>query len=162
MKLDITEEQGISREESRKAIEHFKKTKTPVTCGGSGCYACCSLPVGCYPQEVEKIADLVVSGQVEIDLEMLERQVQGSKDNKDKYCPFLKDGGCSIYDNRPVQCSRMLVVSDPKNCITGSKKPDQVKPEKADKRWDVLTKIYGRVNLRLALFGHLKREGLYD
>ena len=31
-------------------------------------------------------------------------------------CPFLEDGACSIYDERPITCREYLVVSSPKHC----------------------------------------------
>ncbi len=31
-------------------------------------------------------------------------------------CPFLEDGACSIYEERPVTCREYLVVSEPRHC----------------------------------------------
>ncbi|MEZ5399840.1 MAG: YkgJ family cysteine cluster protein [Bryobacteraceae bacterium] len=31
-------------------------------------------------------------------------------------CPFLEDGSCSIYAERPLVCREFLVTSDPKHC----------------------------------------------
>jgi Fe-S-cluster containining protein len=31
-------------------------------------------------------------------------------------CPFLEDGACSIYDDRPLACREHLVTSPPENC----------------------------------------------
>lgn len=31
-------------------------------------------------------------------------------------CPFLEDGRCSIYNNRPIACASYGVISDPEGC----------------------------------------------
>lgn len=31
-------------------------------------------------------------------------------------CPFLEDGSCSIYEERPITCREYLVTSPPENC----------------------------------------------
>lgn len=159
--LDIALEQKLSRDFSAKLISGFSKTKNPITCGN--CSFCCSLDVACFPEEVKKLAELVMTGYVEIDLKKLENRVKGSKDAKNKWCPFLKKGKCSAYKNRPVMCSRMLVVSDPENCKdTNSKVTAQIEPKILDKRWHILSATHGKVVLHVALYNLLKKEGFVN
>jgi Fe-S-cluster containining protein len=40
-------------------------------------------------------------------------------------CPFLEEGSCSIYSDRPIPCREYLVVSPAENCVKPS--PDGVK-----------------------------------
>jgi len=159
--LDIDQEQKLSRDFSNKVIDSFKDTSNPVTCGN--CYSCCALDVKCFPEEAKKLAEMVINEEVEIDIKKLENRVKGSKESKDKWCSFLKKGKCSVYDNRPITCSRMLVVSDPENCKdTNNKAVAQVEPKMLDKRWHVLASTHGKVVLHVALYNLLKKEGFVN
>ena len=160
MELDIDVEQKLSRDCNKKITEELSNSDTPVTCGGSGCFFCCSLNVDCFPEEVQKLAEIVISGEVDIDMGKLESRVKGSTAIKDNWCPFLRGGKCSVYDNRPVMCSRMMVVTDPKHCrISDRRKATQVEPSKLDKRWQVLVATYGKVRLHVALYNLLLKAG---
>ena len=159
MDLNIEEEQKLSRMATDKAIELLKDTDTPITCKGSGCFGCCSLTVTVFPEEVKKLADLVLSGKVSIDFARLKRKVMGSERIADQWCPFLKGGACSVYEDRPIMCSRMIVTSDPENCKNDGKK-DQVMPNELDKRWSFLAMTYGQVKLHIALYNLLLRNGM--
>lgn len=159
--LDIDLEQKLSRDFSAKVVEGFKKSANPVTCGN--CSFCCSLDVACFPDEVKKLAEMVIAEEVDIDIDKLENRVKGSKEAKDKWCPFLKKGKCSVYENRPVMCSRMLVVSDRNNCKDTNKKPTaQIEPKMLDKRWHILASTHGKVVLHVALYNLLKKEGFVN
>lgn len=159
--LDIEAEQKLSRDFSDKVIESFRKTVNPITCGN--CYSCCSLDVKCFPDEAKKLAEMIISEEIEIDTRKLENRVKGSKEASDKWCPFLKKGKCSAYKNRPVTCSRMLVISDPENCKDTNNKPvAQVEPKILDKRWHILSATHGKVVLHIALYNLLKKEGFVN
>ena len=160
IQLDIDEEQRRSRELTDKAIELHEDTDKPITCRGGGCFGCCSLDVSCFPEEVERLADLVMSGEVDIDIERLRRRIQGSKKIADNWCPFLKDGDCSVHDSRPVMCSNMIVTSEPKHCHPISKiDKKQVIHKDSSNRYSFLALTYGQVKLHIALFNILLRNG---
>ena len=154
--LDIEHEQKLSRECSENVIKKYKNSDTPITCK-KGCNDCCKLNLSCYPNEASTLAEKVLSGEVEIDKERLKRWKSGSRTEEDMTCVFLDSKGeCSVYDDRPIMCSRMLVSSDPCNCAFGCDKPKmQAIPEKLDQRQKLLARVHGWVNMREALFNHL-------
>jgi len=161
--LDIRLEQGLSRACSDKIVEQFSKSKNPITCKGSGCYHCCSLDVDCLPEEVQKLAELVIHGEVEINTAALKRRVEGYRDEESKWCPFLIDQKCSVYEDRPIMCSRMLVISDPEHCKEESREnATQIEPKMLDRRWHILAATYGKVRMHVALYNLLKKEGFID
>ena len=158
--VDIAQEQKLSRDTSERISKLYAEKGQPVSCV-SGCFHCCKLDVACLPQEVEVLADKVISGEVGINLDRLERKVRGSKDSEDSWCPFLEGGKCSVYNNRPMMCSRMLVVSPKENCEEDSDKTKtQVFHNKMDKRYGILFSTFGRVILHHALFNMLVRGGM--
>lgn len=158
--LDIEEEQRLSRESTDKAIVLYEDTDTPITCKGGGCFGCCSLSVSCFPEEVQRLTELVLSGEVEIDTDRLKRKVMGSDKIADNWCPFLKNGDCSVHEHRPIMCSRMIVTSEPKHCHPISKiDKKQVMPKDFDNRYSFLALTFGQVKLHIALYNLLMRNG---
>ncbi len=103
------------------------------------------------PQEIENILSL----GVEIDLKHLESQVN-DWNNSNKTCVFIKDGNCSIHDNKPLACIGHLVNSPAKYCALGSTKPaHMVRVKSIIDRLKILFKRHGNVILHEELYRHL-------
>ena len=128
-------------EETTKAVEQQGRR---ISCC-KGCGACCSNLVAISEVEARRIAEVVnempEARQSEIrarfaaararlvEAGLMER-LQASADWTDaEYgkltgdyfrlrvaCPFLEEGACSIYGERPVTCREFLVVSPPEYC----------------------------------------------
>lgn len=100
----------------------------------AGCFACCYEPVYASSPEAELIADLI-RGMPPKD----QRRVrQGVQEWVEKFkatelikehqppaipyrqlrlaCPLLKDGMCSVYEDRPFGCRTHYARKDPKGC----------------------------------------------
>lgn len=89
-----------------------------------GCSYCCYLSVDITADEADLILAHLQKENRTLDWDRLERQaaVQDFRtlSHEDKRCTFLgKEGECTIYDVRPLNCRKYLVVGDPKDCETG-------------------------------------------
>lgn len=58
-------------------------------------------------EKFEKFSDLLQEGFSEVLLEYMKEDIP---------CPFLLDGACSIYEERPLVCREYLVTNPPENC----------------------------------------------
>jgi Fe-S-cluster containining protein len=128
----------------QQAVERVEARGEPVSCR-DGCSACCNQLVPVGPVEAHMIAALVDSlpeprrGMVHSRFAAAEARLaawsrRGELDNVDcprdvaayqlgiEYfrlvipCPFLDDGRCSIYQDRPLACREYLVTSPAENC----------------------------------------------
>lgn len=98
-------------------IERYSKTKYPITCKAN-CPNCCHVKVSVFSEEVNEIISL----GIDIDMDKLEKQVN-DWNNSDKTCVFLKEGNCSIHENKPLSCMAHLVNSPKENCHINSNQP---------------------------------------
>lgn len=93
-----------------------------------GCFNCCSLRVAVQPDEAALL--LEKADQMNIDLGRIERQAKAMEGHEqdeefwyqmpleDRWCAFLnrENGECQVYDDRPLTCRDMVVLSPPENC----------------------------------------------
>ena len=117
--MNLEEERVYIKQEVRKEIERHLNV-TPVTCGVS-CSNCCHVKVSVFKEEVEDILSL----GIDIDYKKLESQVS-DWDNSDKTCVFIKDGDCSINNNKPLSCISHMVNTPSVNCKIDSKIPPRM------------------------------------
>jgi len=86
-----------------------------------GCSFCCHLHVEISRTEGKNLARFVNSEQREI---LVKQAVSQSIEDwsklsyADRKCVFLKNGECSVYDERPLACRKYLVASAPDLCNT--------------------------------------------
>ncbi|WP_210498769.1 YkgJ family cysteine cluster protein [Vibrio crassostreae] len=83
----------------------------PYSICTKGCDQCCHVRVDVSLLEAWYISEM--SG-VELDVEPMQNKVQGR--NAEVPCPFLKDGGCSIYKYRPIACRMFNAIDHWKHC----------------------------------------------
>lgn len=90
-----------------------------------GCAHCCYMYVGIFPEEARLLRAYAAEQGIEIDEARLARQA--SKDEatwhelpiEDRRCVFLgDDNACRVYEHRPGNCRKYLVVSEPEFCDT--------------------------------------------
>jgi Fe-S-cluster containining protein len=102
-----------------------------------GCYACCRMPVqssveealvivAAYPEAVRRALPELRAQEARLtelsaDLERpYEPPDAGTFAkrwwNEGRYCAFLVDGECSVYEARPYACRNYFVLSDPALC----------------------------------------------
>ena len=110
----------------RRDIE--KLDESDVSCK-KGCSHCCHYSVGVTNDEADllqdKLRSMIRGGLMDKKAVMEKLEYQAPLDYKEynkisreeSACVFLKDGACSVYDERPMACRNFLVVSDPKGCI---------------------------------------------
>jgi len=88
-----------------------------------GCSFCCYLNVDLSEQEGE----ILLSKVTDEDWKILERQSKYKLDTwrvqkySDQKCIFLKQGVCSVYEDRPLKCRNYFVTGNPKKCNTEKK-----------------------------------------
>jgi len=95
------------------------------------CFACCKEPVYAFIDEVRYISESVTNEQraevTERTKEWLEKFKQTDFPNQDLpnvfeyraanlWCPFLKNGLCTVYDRRPLGCRSHMAVGPAKDC----------------------------------------------
>ncbi|MFW5887406.1 MAG: YkgJ family cysteine cluster protein [Bacteriovoracia bacterium] len=112
------------------------EVKASVNCT-KGCTFCCHTQVAVTEDEAKLLASRILNSQNSIDLYRLHTQAKAGV-NIDKWyqiphaqraCVFLgKDGGCSVYEDRPSVCRTNNAVSDPSSCSTedGIEKPQNL------------------------------------
>lgn len=113
---------------------HFPKNprdKKAVSCFGCTQSGCCHTNVDVTESEAVLLADLVESGAVKVDRDLLKLQA-GISDEKEgkvgiraweklsfenRRCVFLTaEGKCGVYEDRPSVCRKWFVTDDPKYC----------------------------------------------
>ena len=116
-----------------------------------GCHACCRHVVSISTAEARRIAELVDAqpperaDQLRRRFETVRQHMQQAAPRPEAKagaraeiafalawfrqhldCPFLEDGACSIYADRPISCREYLVTSSPEGCETLD--PEVVQP----------------------------------
>ena len=88
-----------------------------------GCSHCCRTHVDVYPQEAALLREVAQWQHIPIDEARLARQAEKTVDTwrelsrEDSACVFLGDEGeCRVYEHRPGNCRKYMVVSDPQDC----------------------------------------------
>jgi len=88
-----------------------------------GCAACCHVHVDVFPQEAQLLLMLAHDDGIEIDYARLARQATKNADTwrelsiEDQRCVFLgEDRACRVYEHRPGNCRKYLVVTEPDLC----------------------------------------------
>ena len=143
----IENEREFVRTEINKSINRFSNSANPITCK-SNCPNCCHVKVSCLPEEVENILSL----GVHIDMEHLESQIN-DWNNSDKTCVFIKNGNCSIHENKPLSCISHLVNTPAANCKEGSLKPvNMIHVKSVDDRLKILRQEKGTVILHEEIY----------
>jgi Fe-S-cluster containining protein len=118
--------------------------KAMVPCK-AGCSGCCHTQVSVTEDEAELLAHNISSNGLEINYERLAIQAEAGNDSSvffkipyaERRCVFLdKNGGCTVYKDRPSVCRTNAVVGDAAQCDT-SVNPEGgsirlVKTEKSD------------------------------
>jgi Fe-S-cluster containining protein len=106
--------------------------ETMVDLGGAtpscraSCGACCHLEIDITPEEGALLAEKVTAGH---GIDRARLALQASRARKDpawaavlsgdNRCVFLgPDSACTVYQDRPSSCRKLLVVSHPKECGT--------------------------------------------
>ena len=91
----------------RAASSDFVNAYAPHSACKVGCNHCCHIPIVIAETEAVSIGKAIGLKPENLKLEPgsakisdLEKRFEGYE----KPCPFLKDGACSIYDNRPLAC----------------------------------------------------------
>jgi hypothetical protein len=92
----------------------------------AGCGACCHLEIEILPEEGALLAERIKAGHV-VDRARLATQAARARKSPawaamqtvDNRCVFLgPTGSCTVYADRPASCRKLLVVSDPVECLT--------------------------------------------
>jgi Fe-S-cluster containining protein len=107
--------------------------KDRIACG-KGCSLCCHTQVSITGDEAELLADKIISGDIEINFELLRKQAKVKNDSdlwyklshQERQCVFLnKDKLCSVYNDRPKVCHTNMALDTSKQCSTedGKEKP---------------------------------------
>ncbi len=100
----------------------------------AGCSACCHLEVEITAEEGVLLSDRVKAGHV-INRELLAKQAARERKGEewDVYnspanrCVFLgPHGACTVYEDRPSACRKLLVISHPVECSTLSGKVEAI------------------------------------
>jgi Fe-S-cluster containining protein len=88
-----------------------------------GCAACCHVHVDAFRHEVALLRLVAKAEGIKIDYARLERQATKNADTwrelapEDQRCVFLADDRtCRVYEHRPGNCRKYLVVTDPDLC----------------------------------------------
>lgn len=96
-----------------------QKGAKPISCT-KGCSFCCYLHIVIAKSEAELLAkhvtpEMIPALQFQAKAETYE-QWNKIQPHKKKQCVFLKDGECSIYNDRPSSCRKYMVVTKPRLC----------------------------------------------
>lgn len=131
------------------AAHHSAKLGKPVRCK-AGCFQCCREPVMAELNEVRLIVSTLTPAQV-LDLgPMVEKwwreffaarlhELPNPQDDDfvardglysyraaNLWCPLLRDGMCSVYQERPISCRMHNAVGNPKHCGDEKKRRKQL------------------------------------
>lgn len=101
-----------------------RTTEENISCK-KGCAFCCKMEVHITEDEADLLAAVIKDDGLEIDREKLAEQAKLEKDDwsgktaEQKACVFLGENDeCRIYEYRPINCRKLMVISDPILCDT--------------------------------------------
>lgn len=98
------------------SVAHAKLRGTPIRCAGLGCNGCCRGEVVMMPDEATMIADLFTDDQLAWVVANRDLAADINR-RREVRCPLLaEDGGCSIYEQRPLACRGFNSTGDPDLC----------------------------------------------
>jgi len=125
----LEDERKAVKRDINATITRYYDSKSPISCK-SNCSSCCHVPVTCFTEEIDDILSL----DINIDFKRLESQINNWSAS-DKTCIFIKDGNCSIHDNKPMSCISHLVNTNPVNCGENStKSPNRIQVRSVNER----------------------------
>lgn len=133
---------SISDEQCLTVIDHLETNGQCVQCS-KGCFACCGYLVTLSLPEVfrmqkelsamgagryvsilyscldssKKILDIDVLEEYNINEKPEMTQISKWYAELDLSCPFLSNGLCGIYEQRPLACREHMVTTSPQSCI---------------------------------------------
>ncbi len=88
-----------------------------------GCGHCCKTNVDVTDDEVNLLLEHIEEEKIELDWEKIKRQSNHDLSNwkdqavPDRSCVFLNENNeCKVYNYRPMNCRKLLVITDPKHC----------------------------------------------
>lgn len=94
-------------------------TKAKISCK-KGCNWCCGIQTALFGPEANLIKQLASKEQKahasKTAIEEGDEELFGKHSFEDRLCPFNKDKSCTIYEQRPISCRAMSVVSNPDDC----------------------------------------------
>lgn len=110
---------GLNRRVDKRNAEAPVPEGHTISCK-RGCSFCCYYPVGISRFEAQLLVDYLDDD----DIAWLKAQSGHNNDvdswkkmpNSQRKCVFLENNECSVYEDRPLNCRKMLVVSPPEMC----------------------------------------------
>ncbi len=98
-------------------IDYYLSLEAKGSACVKGCHFCCFHPITVTNEE----AKVLKKHNKNADLNRLTIQKNHFKNDSlisynDRACVFLKDGSCSVYEDRPIICRLTHVKSDPADC----------------------------------------------
>lgn len=105
--------------------------KNALTCRGKGCSFCCHIQVVCTMAEAKTIVEYCKQKGISIDKKQIKNQSKIHGDewifSAHKKCVFLSDeGGCKVYDVRPIACRLHNAVTPVELCDTDKSRGAEV------------------------------------
>lgn len=94
----------------KKAADKLNTAVMPYSACKSGCSYCCNISAVITQTEADQLA--AASGRKALKLAGRADMDESQKKWYKVPCPFLKAGKCSVYDDRPLVCRMLLVISD--------------------------------------------------
>jgi Fe-S-cluster containining protein len=116
MKLSLLEKHEIM-EFINNELDHYISLESESSTCLKGCHHCCFHPITVTPEE----SSVLKRHFRKIDQDRLKAQRFHFRDDQpiayaERACVFLKEGECSVYEDRPVICRLTHVKSLPADC----------------------------------------------
>lgn len=136
---------AISDRLSSAALDILDKTSQCVSCQ-KGCSACCNYLVPLSISEVFQLRKEIAAAPANYGRMILQRSLDSAKkilaannqyepDKLNEWyaelnisCPFLQDGSCEIYEQRPLACREHLVLGTPQACKSHPEYEPEIAP----------------------------------
>ena len=100
---------GSARKRLRLARDAVAQAKVPKFPCHKGCSACCRLEPCISGTEAQVLLDQITTLNL--------TQWDEFRSDRESYCPFLVDGSCSIYAERPLSCRIHNTIGSSDNCL---------------------------------------------